>query len=130
MFSPLSGYLHAQLGRQCGHYAVKNTSENTRKPAYATIAAGDTLSSSGPGLQEQACLLPQEVPFVTAARLLDWRMGEPDILCPSTLRTLVRDHGGRIRRLEQSEAVCLLSQRCQGRLCWPLRSSGPPSSRV
>ena len=46
------------------------------------------------GLQEQACLLPQDVPFVTAARLLGWRTGEPDILCASTLRTLVRDHGG------------------------------------
>jgi len=65
------------------------------------------------GLQEQACLLPQEVPFVTAARLLGWRTGEPDILCASTLRTLVRDHGGRIRRLEQTEAV----------LCWLVTSS-------
>jgi len=67
------------------------------------------------GLQEQACLLPQDVPFVTAARLLGWRTGEPDILCASTLRTLVRDHGGRIRRLEQTEAVCLLSQHTTGR---------------
>ncbi len=67
------------------------------------------------GLQEQACLLPQEVPFVTAARLLGWRTGEPDILCASTLRTLVRDHGGRIRCLEQTEAIVLLSQHTTGR---------------
>ena len=55
MFSPLSGYLHAQLGRQCAHYAVKNTSENMRKPAYATIAAGDTLSSSEPSGVADPC---------------------------------------------------------------------------
>ena len=67
------------------------------------------------GLQEQACLLPQDVPFVTAARLLGWRTGEPDILSASTLRTLVRDHGGRIRRLEQTEAIVLLSQHARGR---------------
>ncbi len=49
------------------------------------------------GLREMACLLPQDVPFVTAARLLGWWAGEPGLLCASTLRTLVRDHGGRIR---------------------------------
>ncbi len=48
MFSPLPGYLHAQSGRHWGHYAVKNTSENTRKLVYATIAAGDTLSRFRP----------------------------------------------------------------------------------
>ena len=55
------------------------------------------------GLREMACLLPQDVPFVTAARLLGWWAGEPGLLCASTLRTLVRDHGGCIRDLEQTD---------------------------
>ena len=67
------------------------------------------------GLAEQACLLPQEVPFVTAARLLGWRTEEPGLLSASTLRTLVRDHGGRIRRLEQTDARVLLCQHRTGR---------------
>ncbi len=67
------------------------------------------------GLQEIACLLPQDVPFVTAARLLGWQTEEPGLLCASTLRTLVRDHGGRIRSLEHTEAVCELRQGTKGR---------------
>jgi hypothetical protein len=67
------------------------------------------------GLQELACLLPQEVPFATAARLLGWQTGEPGLLSASTLRTLVRDHGGRLRRLERTEAVVLLAQHRRGR---------------
>jgi len=67
------------------------------------------------GLQEMACLLPQEVPFATAARLLGWQTGEPGLLSASTLRTLVRDHGGRIRRIEQTEALLLLYQQQRGK---------------
>ncbi len=80
------------------------------------------------GLQEIACLLPQDVPFVTAARLLGWQTEEPGLLCASTLRTLVRDHGGRIRGLEHTEAVCVLRQGTKGRrrAGWPkeLRDAG------
>jgi hypothetical protein len=61
------------------------------------------------GLQEAACLLPQEVPFATAARLLSWQVGEPQLLSATTLRQLVRLHGERIRSRECSEAVQLLS---------------------
>ena len=66
------------------------------------------------GLQEMACLLCQDLPFATAARLLGWQVGEPKILSASTLRTLVRRHGARIRCLEQSEAQCLLSYGTRG----------------
>jgi len=69
------------------------------------------------GLQEQACLLPQELPFATAARLLGWQSGEPGLLSATTRRTLVRDHGGRIRRVEQTEAVVLLSHRRGAAVC-------------
>ncbi len=61
------------------------------------------------GLQELACLLPQELPFATAARLLSWQVGEPKLLSATTLRQLVRTHGERLRSLEFSEAVHVLS---------------------
>jgi hypothetical protein len=67
------------------------------------------------GLAEQACLLPQDLPFTTAARLLGWQSGEPKILSATTLRTLVRHHGTRIRCLEQGEATYLLSTHTCGR---------------
>jgi hypothetical protein len=53
------------------------------------------------GLQEQACLLCQDLPFATAARLLGWQVREPKIRSATTLRTLVRTHGAAIRRHEQ-----------------------------
>jgi hypothetical protein len=61
------------------------------------------------GLQELACPLPQELPFATAARLLGWQVGEPQLLGATTLRTLVRTHGDRVRDLECTEAVHVLS---------------------
>ena len=67
------------------------------------------------GLQEIACLLPQDVPFATAARLLGWHTGEPGLLSASTLRTLVRDHGDQIRRRETIETICAVRHRGQRR---------------
>jgi hypothetical protein len=57
------------------------------------------------GLQEMACLLPDTLPFVTAARLLGWQTQEtaPEVLCASTLRTLVREHGAALAQAEQAE---------------------------
>ena len=55
------------------------------------------------GLQEWACLLPQELPFSTAQRLLGWVAKEPAVLSQTQLRTLVREHGGEIRQAETAE---------------------------
>jgi hypothetical protein len=55
------------------------------------------------GLQEWACLLPQELPFSTAGRLLGWVAKEPAVLSQTQLRTLVREHGGIARQAEASE---------------------------
>ena len=55
------------------------------------------------GLQEWACLLPQELPFSTAGRLLGWVAKEPAVLSQTQLRTLVREHGGEIRQAEAAE---------------------------
>jgi hypothetical protein len=66
------------------------------------------------GLQEQACLLAQDLPFATAARLLSWHTGEPGILSATTVRSVVRAHGARIRVLEQGEAQLLTNYGTHG----------------
>jgi len=55
------------------------------------------------GLQEWACLLPQELPFSTAQRLLGWVAKEPVVLSETQLRILVQEHGGEIRQAEAAE---------------------------
>ena len=62
------------------------------------------------GLQEWACLLPQELPFVAVARLLGWQTHEGAVLADTTLRSLVRTHGQIIRQAEQAEVVALTSR--------------------
>lgn len=55
------------------------------------------------GMQEWACLLPGELPFSSAARLLGWQSGEEKLLSDTTCRNLVRKHGEIIRRAEAAE---------------------------
>ncbi len=62
------------------------------------------------GLQELACLLPQELSFEPAARLLGWQTCKERVLCATTIRSLVRTHGQIIRQAEQAE-VAALAQR-------------------
>jgi hypothetical protein len=62
------------------------------------------------GLQEWSCLLPQELPFASVARLLGWQTHETHILAETTLRSLVRSHGQLIRQAEQAEVVSLAAQ--------------------
>ena len=62
------------------------------------------------GLQEWACLLPQDLPFASVARLLGWQTQDADVLSASTVRTLVRRHGQLIRQAEQAEVAALLTQ--------------------
>lgn len=64
------------------------------------------------GLQEMACLLADTLPFVTAARLLGWQTHAEgtqahEVLCASTLRTLVREHGAALAQAEQAEVARL-----------------------
>jgi hypothetical protein len=60
-------------------------------------------------LQEWGCLLAQDLPFATAARLLGWQTQEDAILSPATLRTLVRHHGSLIRAAEQAEVAAVIN---------------------
>ena len=59
-------------------------------------------------LQEWACLLPQDMPFATAQRLLSWQTQTEDVLSTTELRQLVREHGQIIRQAEEKEVERLL----------------------
>ncbi len=62
------------------------------------------------GMQEWACLLPQELSFAAVARLLGWQTQEEQLLSDTTIRTIVRTHGQIIRRVEQMEVAALLQR--------------------
>jgi len=62
------------------------------------------------GLQEWACLLPQELSFAAVARLLGWQTHEAHVLSETTVRSLVRTHGQIIRLAEQREVAALLQR--------------------
>lgn len=62
------------------------------------------------GLQEWACLLPQDLPFEAVARLLGWQTQEDQVLCSTTVRALVRQHGRLIRQAYEAEVAALLAR--------------------
>jgi hypothetical protein len=62
------------------------------------------------GVQEWACLLPQELPFASVARLLGWQAQEESLLSDTTVRNLVRQHGQIIRQAEIEQARALLER--------------------
>ena len=62
------------------------------------------------GVQEWACLLPQDLSFDTVTRLLGWQTHEQQILAATTIRALVRTHGQIIRHAEQAEVTALLER--------------------
>jgi hypothetical protein len=61
------------------------------------------------GLQEGVCLLPQDVPFATAQRLLGWLMRELEVISTTQGRRWVQPHGQLIRQAEQGEVQALLN---------------------
>ena len=85
------------------------------------------------GLQEWACLLPQDLSFATARRLLGWQPQPTPLLSDTMLRVLVREHGERVRHAELAVAEALLtrpdladltpklapSKEARGRAAWP-----------
>lgn len=62
------------------------------------------------GLQEWICLLPQDVPFATAQRLLGWMSRKPEVISTTQVRRWVRHHSRLIRQAEQAECQKLLAQ--------------------
>jgi hypothetical protein len=111
------GQASVLAARRCGTLAVRRPVVTHRDgrphdlPGTDLVPAHEGLMITR-GRHEQACLLPHDRPCATAARLRGWPIGAPTGLRATTLRTLVRAHGGRIRSLEQGEA-------CTGRLAYP-----------
>jgi hypothetical protein len=62
------------------------------------------------GVQEWVCLLPQDLPFGTAKRLLGWMTHDPDALSETQVRRWVCAHGQIIRAAEQAEVETLLQR--------------------
>ena len=62
------------------------------------------------GLQEWACLLPQDLPFAPVARLLGWQSLDDALLCDTTIRNLVRFHGHIVRQAEADQVQALLAR--------------------
>lgn len=62
------------------------------------------------GLQELACLLPQDLAFDSVTRLLGWHTHEAPILSDTTVRMLGRTHGQLIRQAEQAEVAARLER--------------------
>jgi hypothetical protein len=69
------------------------------------------------GLQEWSCLLPQDLSFEPVARLLGWQTQDPQMLSSTTVRRLVRAHGGLIRPAEAAE-MAVLGQRSDRATLW------------
>lgn len=59
------------------------------------------------GLQEWVCLLPQELPFGSSARLLGWMTHDPAVMSETQIRRWVGQHGQLIRQAEQAEVTAL-----------------------
>lgn len=78
------------------------------------------------GLQEWACLLPQDLPFVTAERLLGWMTHDPASPSATQVRRLVCQHGQIIRAAEQAEVEKLLQRPNLAGLTAQLREVGAP----
>jgi hypothetical protein len=62
------------------------------------------------GLQEWVCLLPQDLPFGTAERLLGWMTHDARVMSETQLRRWVCRHGQLIRQTEQAEVEALLKR--------------------
>ncbi len=60
-------------------------------------------------LQEMACLLPLDLPFATAGRLLAWETHSEGVMSATEVRSLVRSHGQAIRTAEEAEVARLLA---------------------
>jgi hypothetical protein len=82
------------------------------------------------GLQELACLLPQDLAFDTVTRLLGWQTHQAQILSDTTIRTIVRTHGQVIRQAEQAEVTALLEREDLDTLTPQLVSAQQPRWRA
>ncbi len=95
-----------KLARQVCHHS---STQQHVLPANAVLPPHHGMIITR-GLQEWACLLPQDLPFASVARLLGWQTQEADVLSDTTVRNLVRSHGQVIRQAEQLEVAALAAR--------------------
>jgi hypothetical protein len=62
------------------------------------------------GVQEWVCLLPQDLPFGTAERLLGWMIHDAEAMSETQVRRWVCAHGQIIRAAEQAEVEALFQR--------------------
>jgi hypothetical protein len=74
--------------------------------------------------------LPQELPFVSVARLLGWQTHDADLLSDTTLRSLVRTHGQIIRQAEEAEVTTLATRDDLASLDLNVMPHGQPRRRA
>ncbi len=91
----------------CRQVLVHSATNTHVVPGNAVLPAHEGRITTR-GLQEWACTLAQDLPFVTVARLLGWQTQEEQILSDMTIRRLVRQHGQLIAQAEQAEITSLL----------------------
>jgi hypothetical protein len=82
------------------------------------------------GLQELACLLPQDLAFATVIRLLAWQTQETQPVSDTMVRSLVRTHGQIIRQAEHAEVAALLERDDLATLTAQLVPAQPPRRRA
>jgi hypothetical protein len=78
------------------------------------------------GLQEWVCLLPQDLSFGTAERLLGWMAHDPQVISETQVRRWVCAHGQVIREAEKAEVQALLERQNLEGLQAQLRDVGEP----
>src|SRR5918992_4248012 len=78
------------------------------------------------GLQEGVCLLPQELPFGTAERLLGWMAHDPEVMSETQSRRWVCRHGEIIRQAERAEVKALQKRPDLNGLKAQLQEAGEP----
>lgn len=98
------GILH--LPRQVCYHPATGTHT---LPGNALLPVHNGMIITRP-LQEWACLLAQDLPFETVARLLGWQTQTPAVLSSTEVRQLVRTHGQVVRQAEADEVQTLLAQ--------------------
>jgi hypothetical protein len=78
------------------------------------------------GLQEWVCLLPQDLPFGTTARLLGWMAHDAEVMSETQSRRWVCTHGQIIRQAEKAEVETLLQRPDLDGLQAHLSAASPP----
>lgn len=98
-----------------GHVCQHLDTQTHVLPGNSLLPAHHRISITR-GLQECACLLPEELPFAAVAGLLGWQTHERQVLSDTTVGSIVRSHGQISRQVEQNEVAAVLQRSDLARL--------------